>query len=90
MRHQAFQNMLRRFGDPESVTLKQRVIAAIAAGADPSAVAVTDSRFARTSIRVVLRQLNAAAEALPALAAWMAAHEGSDRAESEDEAHRHD
>ena len=90
MRHQAFQNMLRRFGDPESVTLKQRVIAAIAAGADPSAVAVTDSRFARTSIRVVLRQLNAAAEALPALAAWMAAHERSDRAESEDEAHRHD
>jgi hypothetical protein len=70
--HEAFQQMLRRFGDPESVPLKQRVIAAIAAGADPSAVAVTDNRFARTNIRVVLRQLNAADEALPALAAWVA------------------
>ena len=45
-RHEAFQQMLRLFGDPESVTLKQRVIAAIAAGLDPSVVAVTDSRFA--------------------------------------------
>jgi hypothetical protein len=89
-RHEAFQHMLRRFGDPEAVTLKQRVIAAIAAGADPSAVAVTDNRFARTSIRVVLRQLNAAEEALPSLPAWMAAHERSDRMESEDDPHRHD
>lgn len=89
-RHEAFQDMLRRFGDPETVTLKQRVISAIAAGADPSAVAVTDNRFARTSIRVVLRQLNAADEALPSLAAWMAAHERADRIEPEDDPHRHD
>ena len=89
-RHEAFQQMLRLFGDPESVTLKQRVIAAIAAGSDPSVVAVTDSRFARTNIRVVLRQLNAADEALPSLAAWMAAHERADRIEPEDDPHRHD
>jgi hypothetical protein len=38
----------------------------------------------------VLRQLNAADEALPALAAWMAAHERPDRIDSDDEPHRHD
>lgn len=89
-RHEAFQEMLRRFGDPESVSLKQRVIAAVETGTDPSAVSVTDNRFARTNIRVVLRQLNVADEALPALAAWMAAHERSDRTEPDDEPHRHD
>jgi hypothetical protein len=89
-RHEAFQEMLRRFGDPELVSLKQRVVAAVAAGGDPSTVPVIDNRFARTNIRVVLRQLNAADEALPALAAWMAAHERPDRIESDDEPHRHD
>jgi Family of unknown function (DUF6925) len=90
-RHEAFQNILCRFGDLASVALKQRVIAAIMAGTDPSAVAVTDHRFARTGIRVVLRQLTAADEASPALAAWMATHERSDRseAEREDDLHRH-
>ena len=89
-RHEAFQEMLRRFGDPELVSLKQRVVAAVAAGGDPSTVPVIDNRFARANIRVVLRQLNAADEALPALAAWMAAHERPDRIESDDEPHRHD
>jgi hypothetical protein len=89
-RHEAFQEMLRRFGDPELVSLKRRVVAAVAAGGDPTAVPVIDNRFARTNIRVVLRQLNAADEALPALAAWMAAHERPDRIESDDEPHRHD
>jgi hypothetical protein len=89
-RHDAFQEMLRRFGDPELVSLKQRVVAAVAAGGDPSTVPVIDNRFARTNIRVVLRQLNAAVEPLPALAAWMAAHERPDRIESDDKPHRHD
>jgi Family of unknown function (DUF6925) len=83
--HAAFQSILRAFGDPASVALKQRIIAAIAAGADPAAVAVTDDRFARTAVRVALRQLHATDHASPALAAWMAAHERSDRSEPEDE-----
>jgi hypothetical protein len=87
-RHAAFQAMLRLFGDPESVALKQRLIAAIAAGADPSAVAIADNRFTRTDIRVVLRQLSAADERSPALAAWLAAHERSNVIEpGEDERH---
>jgi uncharacterized protein DUF6925 len=90
-RHAAFQDILCAFGDPASVALKQRITAAIAAGADPTSVAVTDHRFARTAIRVVLRQLNATDHALPALAAWMAAHERSDRSEPEreDDPHGH-
>ncbi len=90
-RHEEFQNILCRFGDPTSVALKQRVIAAIMDGTDPSAVAVTDHRFARTGIRVVLRQLIATDEASPALVAWLAAHERSDRIEPEreDDLHGH-
>jgi hypothetical protein len=91
-RHAAFQEILRRFGDPASVALKQRVRAAIAEGADPSAVAVADRRFARAGIRVVLRQLSACDEASPVLAAWNAVHERPERlvAEGEDHASGHD
>ena len=88
-RHAAFQSILRAFGDPNTVALKQRIIAAIAAGAEPTSVAVTDHRFARTAIRVVLRQLNATDHASPALAAWMAAHERADRSEPEREGDPH-
>jgi hypothetical protein len=88
-RHAAFQAVLRLFGDPESVAFKQRLMAAIAAGADPSTVAIADNRFARTDIRVVLRQLSAANEASPALAAWLAAHERSDVIKPEED-ERHD
>ena len=84
-RHEAFQNILRAFGDPASLALKQRIIAAIAAGSDPTAIAVTDHRFARTAVRVALRQLCATDNASPARAAWMAAHEPPDRSEPEDE-----
>jgi hypothetical protein len=84
-RHAAFQSILRAFGDPAAVALKQRIIAAIAAGADPTAFAVTDHRFARTAVRVALRQICATDNASPALAAWMATHERPDRSEPEDE-----
>jgi hypothetical protein len=76
-RHDAFQQMLRMFGDPEQIALKQRVMAAIAAGESPSAISVTSNRFARTNVRVVLRQLREAKRVTPALAAWTAAHEPS-------------
>lgn len=77
-RHDAFQNLLHMFGDPKFVSLKQRVVAAVTAGEDPSVITVTDQRFARTNIRVVLRQLKAAREESPSLAAWLAAYDRSD------------
>jgi hypothetical protein len=88
-RHHAFQDMLRMFGDPEFFALKQRVVAAVAAGEDPSVVDITGQRFARTNVRVALRQLKATHEDTPALAAWLAAHERSAHRDDDDEFHRH-
>jgi hypothetical protein len=74
--HNAFQDMLRKFGDPNYLAIKECVFAAVAAGDNPSVVSITNSRFARTNVRVALRQIRAADEARPAaLAAWLAAHE---------------
>jgi hypothetical protein len=53
--------LLREFGDSELVALKQRVTATVAAGGDASSVVVPDNRFARATVRVALRQLNATA-----------------------------
>lgn len=88
-RHDAFQDMLRMFGDPEFFALKQRVVAAVTAGEDPSVVDVTGQRFARTNIRVTLRQLKATHEDTPSLAAWMAAHERNGNGDADDDRHRH-
>jgi hypothetical protein len=88
-RHDAFQAMLRAFGDPRFVTLKQHVTDAVLSGADPSAVAVTDQRFVRTNIRVTLRQLMASQHEMPSLAAWLAAHEHH-HSEGADDQHLHE
>jgi len=87
-RHDAFQAILRSYGDPKFLALKQQVMNAVAAGADPSAIAVTDQRFARTTIRVALRQLEAQRQTVPALAAWLAAHER--HGDSTDDPHHHE
>lgn len=86
--HDAFQAILRRYGDPKILSLKQLVLDAVAAGADPSAIAVTDHRFARTTVRVALRQLKAQREGAPSLDAWLAAHER--HGESLDDPHHHE
>jgi hypothetical protein len=85
-RYDAFQKMLRDFGDPEFYAVKQRVVAAVAAGEDPSVIAIADGRFTRTNIRVALRQLKAADDVSPSLMKWLAAHERSDQVGTEDHA----
>jgi hypothetical protein len=87
-RHALFQTMLARFGDPQFVALKERVRIAVANGQDPSAVPLT-GRFARTNVRVALRQLRAADEDLPSLAAWLAAHERAATARDEEQHFHH-
>jgi hypothetical protein len=87
-RHDAFQAILRSYGDPTFLALKQQVTDAVATGADPSAVAMPAQRFARTNVRVTLRQLKAQREAVPSLQAWLAAHESHD--ESIDDPHHHE
>ena len=90
-RHDAFQNLLRTFGDSDFFALKQRVVAAVGAGEAPSVVTVTDKRFARANVRVTLRQLKAANVESPSLAAWMTAHErpGEIDNDEDEERHRH-
>lgn len=83
--HAAFQALLGRFGDGALVTLKQRIAGAIAAGEDPRAFAVPDSRLARTAVRVALRQLAAAGGASPVLAAWQAVHDPRQNADDADD-----
>jgi hypothetical protein len=75
MHHDNFQQLLRMFGDPTLVALKQRVVAAVEAGENPGAVSLLGHRHAHASIRVALRQMRASRNERPALAAWMAAHE---------------
>jgi hypothetical protein len=83
-RHDAFQSILRELGDPQLYALKQQVVAAVAAGADPSAVTVADGRFTRANVRVALRQLKAADGVSPTLSAWLAAHERPDQTDPEE------
>jgi hypothetical protein len=85
-RHAAFQQVLGRFGDPRTLALKQRVIAAVAANEDPAVIPVTNDRFARAGIRIVMRQLNAANGSAPNVPAWLAAHERTDEADADLEA----
>jgi hypothetical protein len=71
-RHQTFQRMIERFGDPASLSIKRRVRRAIEAGEPPSALATAMQRRDRTSVRIALRQLKAAGTTSPVLQAWLA------------------
>jgi hypothetical protein len=88
-RHDAFQNLLRTFGDPEFLRSPARGRGR--RRGKPSVVTVTDKRFARANVRVTLRQLKAANAESPSLAAWMAAHErpGEIDTDEDEERHRH-
>jgi shikimate kinase len=77
--------MLQEFGDPQFYALKQQVLAAVAAGEDPSVIAIGGDRFLRTSIRVALRQLKAADGISPSLMTWLSAHERPDQIEMEEQ-----
>jgi len=86
-RQALIEQLLQRFGDPQFVALKERVRSAVAAGEAPSVIRVTENRFARANVRIVLRQLRAAEEALPSLSDWLAAHERASPAQADDDMH---
>ena len=48
-RHAAFQRVLTQYGEPRFITLKERVIDAVANGQGPDAVPVSNDRLARTN-----------------------------------------
>lgn len=74
-RHAAFQQVLNRYGDPEIVDVKRRVVEQVAAGVAPSDAGAPADRFARAAVRVALRQLRATESGSPALAAWLVTHD---------------
>ena len=69
LRHDAFQALLRAYGDPEMLRLKTQVTAALAGGEAPPSLDNGD-RFARACIRTALRQAQAAGLQTPALGLW--------------------
>ncbi len=87
--HADFQTLLGRFGAPELVDLKRRVIESVVAGREPSAILVRADRIGRATVRVVLRQLQACERSSPALDAWLSAYDRfePDAADDPTEAH---
>jgi hypothetical protein len=74
-RHDAFQQILHCYGAPNLVNLKMKVIAAIIADAPPTELDVPSRRFAKTTVRVALRQLHALADKPISLPNWSAVHD---------------
>jgi hypothetical protein len=70
--HDPFHRMLERFGSPEFLAIKRRVVDAIRAGEPPSDLATMLDRHGRSGVRIALRQLKAAGTAAPMLKAWLA------------------
>ena len=68
--HAAFQRLLHDFGDPDLFRLKATVTEAVRAGKAPDGVSLPDSRAARATVRVALRQLAHTDGDRPMLAAW--------------------
>jgi hypothetical protein len=60
-RHAQFQEMLRRFGDPEALAIKEQVISAVRRGVDLATLSLSKSRFTRATVKVALRQIEAGA-----------------------------
>jgi hypothetical protein len=70
--HDSFQRMIERFGLPECLAIKRRVMDAIGSGESPSNLVTTLDRHGRTGVRIALRQLKAAGTFFPMLNAWLA------------------
>lgn len=70
--HERFQRMVQRFGLPDGVAIKRRIMDAIEAEQPPSILEIAQDRHARSNVRIALRQLKAAGHASPILHAWLA------------------
>jgi hypothetical protein len=68
--YEAFQPLLRGFGDPTLVRLKEAVTEAVRADQAPDGFTLPASRAGRAAVRVALRQLAHTDNHCPMLAAW--------------------
>jgi hypothetical protein len=83
--HDRFQGLFRTFGDPEFVKLKELTAEGVAAGCDPSMIAAP-SRFARSAVRVALRQIQALGCPSIGVQLWrQVSDRGADRSLDEDD-----
>jgi hypothetical protein len=80
-----FEATMAAFGDPATMALKQRVREAVRAGKPPAEL--SRDRYGRAS--AALRQMKAAGEASPALAAWLANLDQGNLDQIDDEAALH-
>ncbi len=87
--HAAFQTLLARYGDPQLVDAKRRVVESIAAGHGPGVARLAADRYARAAVRIALRQLQAVEQYSPALVAWLSAHDRLDPDEPNDATSEH-
>ncbi len=83
-RHEAFQIVLARYGDPRLSEIKQRVIEAVMAGHEPAEIPAADDRFARATVRVALRQLQSSNHLSATLASWLSAYDRGEPVETEE------
>jgi hypothetical protein len=83
-RHNAFQDLLSRHGDPRLTAIKQRVVDLVAAGQPPSAIGIATDRFGRIAVRVALRQVQCMDGPSPTLSAWLSAYDRLDAGEPDD------
>jgi hypothetical protein len=81
--HTAFQALLGRYGVPELLALKQKVVDSMTAGWTPETTALPNDRFARTTVRVALRQMLTVGPLSPALTAWLSVYDRLDPADAE-------
>lgn len=75
-----FQELLRDFGDPALLRLKVAVVEAVLANETPDGFTWPESRAARATVRVALRQLAHTHGDSPLLAAWRQAFDRADTA----------
>jgi hypothetical protein len=81
--HTAFQALLGRYGVPELLALKQKVVDSMTAGRTPETTAFPNDRFARTTVRVALRQMLTVEPLSPVLTAWLSVYDRLDPADAE-------
>ena len=87
--HEQFQALLARYGVPQLLSVKNEVIAALAAGADASALREPENRSARAVFRLALRQEARRAAFLgdgrlaAIVAAWRTVHDANALDDSE-------
>jgi hypothetical protein len=82
-RHLAFQALLERYGDPERLALKKRVIRSVMAGDEPFAITTGGDRFGGATIRITLRQLQASDTRSATLAAWRTVYDRAEKVQDD-------